>query len=138
MSAAPIYLSSYDHRRVRELLPTVDDRARRRDLHAELARAIIVPPHARVPGHVVTVGSRVTVQDQLTGELADVLLTLPGDLASAASTEASVISPLGTALLGCTEGEVVTFRADRRVRELKILRVVQSSVAEAAAALAII
>jgi len=136
MNASPIYLSTYDHQRLRELLATADDRALWSDLHAELERAVVVPTHVRVPTYVVTVGTHVTFQDQHTGEITDVVLTIPGYNVFASGSEVSVLEPLGTALLGCMQGDVISFRVGDVVRELKIVHVMQSPVAEAAAALA--
>lgn len=136
MNPSPIYLSAYHHQRLREMVAIAEDRALWSDLDAELERAVIVPAHSRLPTHVVTVGTNVAVQDQHSGEIADVLLTIPGYTVFASGTEVSVLEPLGIALLGCMQGDVISFRVDDVERELKIVRVVQSPVAKAAATLA--
>lgn len=136
MNTSHIYMSTYDHLRLRELVASADDRLAWDELNAELRRATVVPAHVRVPPHVVTVGSRVTLRDQLTGACIDAVLTLPGAPGQASAAEVSVLDPLGTALLGCMHGDVITFRCGDAVREVKITDVVQSPVAKAAAALA--
>jgi transcription elongation GreA/GreB family factor len=136
MNTTPIYVSVYDHHRLRELLATTEDRARRRDLSAELERAVIIPPHVRFPTYVVTVGTHVTLQDLATDEVTDVVLTIPGCTSSATASEVSVLEPLGTALLGCMHGDVIALIDGGVARTLKVIQVVQSSVAGAAATLA--
>lgn len=136
MNRTPIYLSPYDHRRLREIVAAGDDSPCFQELRRELERAIIVPPHARVPTFVVTPGSKVVIQDQETDEMETCVVTLPGQSVSR-GTAVSVITPLGIALLGCAQGDLITYREGDRTRALKIVRVVQSTVAEATAALAV-
>lgn len=135
MNASPIYLSAYDHHRLREMIDMAEDRPLWSDLKSELERAVVVPTHVRVPTHVVTVGTHVTVRDQHTGEIEDVVLTFPGYTVFASGTKVSVLEPLGTALLGCMQGDIISFRVRDVERELKVIDVVQSPVAKAAAAL---
>ena len=135
MNASPIYLSTYDHLRLRELIAVSDNRPDWSDLHAELDRAVVVPAHVPVPSHVVTVGTHVTLEDLRTAGQTSVVLTLPGIAVVVAGFEVSVLEPLGTALLGCMQGDVVSFRCEDGIREMRIVDVVQSPVAKAAAAL---
>lgn len=91
------------------------------DLQAELARAIVVDA-ADVPAGVVTMHSRVRVQDVATGESWTYTLVFPHD-ANIASGRLSILAPLGTALLGYREGDEIEWRMPGGVRRLRILEV---------------
>jgi regulator of nucleoside diphosphate kinase len=75
------------------------------DLKGELERAVVVPPEA-VPPSVVTLNSRVRLRDLDTGQKGEYTLVLPGG-ADFREGRVSVLAPVGTALLGQQEGDVV-------------------------------
>ncbi|MFP7571185.1 nucleoside diphosphate kinase regulator [Marivita sp. S2033] len=91
-------------------------------LFDEIGRARIVAP-AKVPKDVVTMGSTVTYQDEATGQEKSVILVYPED-ADIARMRVSVMTPIGVALLGLSEGASFYWdtRTDQR-RTLKIIRV---------------
>jgi regulator of nucleoside diphosphate kinase len=76
-------------------------------LHGELLRADIVDD-ATVPGQVVTMNSRVRYRDEHSGREREVTLVYPGceDLAQG---RISILSPVGSALIGLSEGQAITF-----------------------------
>lgn len=102
------------------------------ELRAELNRAIVVPGYARVSRCVVTLDTHVIVEDQETGAIREIVLTLP-ESAELAPNAVSVADALGTALLGCSQGDVVTFHGGGGKSTLRILEVFQSPLAYAAA-----
>ena len=59
-----------------------------------------------VPPHVVTLGSRVRLRDLDTGDVGEYTLVLPGR-ADFRAGRVSVLAPVGTALLGQQEDDVV-------------------------------
>jgi len=134
MNLSPIYLSPYDHHRLRAVLAAAEDQAVLRGLQIELDRAIVMPGHARIPTGVIAMDTHVMFEDQETGAIGEVVLTLPGQ-ADPERAAVSVFDALGTALLGCTVGDVITFEDGTGVKTLKIVRVIQSAVAKAAGAL---
>jgi regulator of nucleoside diphosphate kinase len=67
-------------------------------LDEELARATIVPDHA-LPRGTVALDSRVRFRDEITGRVRDVTLVLPAQ-ATPAEGRISVLSPIGSALIG--------------------------------------
>jgi regulator of nucleoside diphosphate kinase len=67
-------------------------------LDEELARATIVPDHA-LPRGRVALDSRVRFRDEITGRVRDVTLVLPAQ-ATPAEGRISVLSPIGSALIG--------------------------------------
>lgn len=133
MPNSPIYLSRYDHLRLRGLLEADAGETTARALARELARATVVPSHARFPSTVATVDSRVVLEDVRTGELREVVLALPGQ--HAGEETVSVLDELGTALLGCSVGDTITVNDDGETLTLRLLHVVQSPLAGAGARL---
>ena len=75
------------------------------DLKGELERAVVVRPE-EVPPTVVTLNSRVRLRNVDTGEVGEYTLVLPGS-ADFREGRVSVLAPVGTALLGQQEGDVV-------------------------------
>ncbi|HQZ11520.1 MAG TPA: nucleoside diphosphate kinase regulator [Devosia sp.] len=90
------------------------------DLLYELERADIVPD-VRVPHDVVRMGSRVAFR---TGdEMREVELVYPAD-ADIAEGRISVLTPVGTALIGLRAGQSITWRTrNGRKQVLTIVRV---------------
>lgn len=75
------------------------------DLKGELERAVVVRAE-EVPPAVVTLNSRVRLRDLDSGERGEYTLVLPGS-ADFRQGRVSVLAPVGTALLGQREGDVV-------------------------------
>ncbi len=94
-------LNELDHVRIDRLL------ARQRPAGEALTEVLddadVVAP-SEVPGDVVTMYTRVTVDDLVDGTQRTLTLCYPGD-ADASAGFVSVLSPIGTALLGRRVGE---------------------------------
>jgi regulator of nucleoside diphosphate kinase len=71
-------------------------------LLTEIARAVIVP-NGDLPPDVVAIGREVSYRDETTGREQTVILVLPQD-ADIARNRASVLTPIGVALIGLREG----------------------------------
>src|SRR5262249_43060684 len=95
------------------------------ELLMELDRAVIVEPH-EVPRDVITMQARVRVRDLMSGERRDLMLVLPTE-ADVSAQRISVLAPLGTALLGYREGDVVQWVMPGGLRHIRIERVIQSA-----------
>jgi regulator of nucleoside diphosphate kinase len=126
MASRRIYITESDARRLRELLRThrsgnAKDRENLRVLEKELSRAGLVAPD-RVMPDVVTMHSRVLVEDVADGESLEVTLAFPED-ADAASGRISVVAPIGAALLGYRVGDTVQFNVPRGRRTLRIKQI---------------
>jgi len=87
----------------------------------ELGRARIVPDR-KVPATVVTVGSRVTYRDETTGKDQSLTLVFP-EQADIDRQRVSVMTPVGVALIGLSEG--ATFYWDTRDNQRRTLTVVR-------------
>ena len=72
------------------------------NLLREVHRAIIVPDD-QLPTNVVAVHSRVDVHDNLTGANSEIVLVFP-DEPHTEPNAVSVLTPLGAALIGLSEG----------------------------------
>ena len=94
------------------------DAASLKELAHELAIAQIVDPQD-VPADIVTMNSRVVVQDVETGESSEYVLVFP-EQADVAEGRLSVVSPIGTAILGYAKGDVLTWQTPGGPRKIKI------------------
>ncbi len=88
-------------------------------LTEELERAEILP-HG-YPEHTVRMGSEVEFRDDSTGKVQTVTLVFPGD-ADITERKISVLTPVGTALIGMRAGASITWEArDGDLRRLTVL-----------------
>ena len=112
-----IVISDVDQGKLNGLANAVADRLPELadELFAELERAKIVKANA-VPANVVRMGSTLEYSAD-DGQRRTVTLVYPGD-ADIASGKISILTPIGTALLGLAEGQSIewTARDDRRHR----------------------
>src|SRR5690606_29704845 len=107
-----------DHARLYTLAESALDRQPETadELLAELDRAQ-VSKDGSVPADVVRMGSQVRFKPD-TGEEKTVTLVFPGD-ADISAGKVSVLTPIGTALLGLTQGQSMTWTSrDGRRHEL--------------------
>jgi regulator of nucleoside diphosphate kinase len=92
-------------------------------LKRELDRAIVVSSVA-VPPDVATMNSMVRYIDETSGEQRTVFLVYPHK-ADGSAGKISVLAPVGTALLGLSEGQAIEWGfPDGSRRRLKLLEVV--------------
>ena len=90
-------------------------------LTEELERARVID-HGQVPRNIVRMGSDVLFRDDTTRESRSITLVFPGE-ADIAQNRVSVLTPVGTALIGLRAGQSITWRT--RSRELKRLTVLK-------------
>lgn len=126
MSARTIQITEPDLTRLADLL----DRERRwPGLDRELLRALShkvgdaeLVRSDEIPRDVITLHSRVRVKDLDTGMDTTYLLVTPAH-ASTATGALSVLSPVGAALLGHREGDMIEYRLPGGPRRLKVEQV---------------
>ncbi len=119
----PILVTRPDLERLRILIETTRARRKWEEMHLlaladELESAEVVEPEA-VPPDVVTMRSRVRVRDMVSGEGATYTISYPVE-AKLEAGRLSVLAPIGTALLGYREGDVIEWPVPGGVRVLKI------------------
>ena len=118
-----ISISKTDHTRLSALAEAVAERSPEisEELLAELDRARVVADSA-VAAKVVRMGSTVRLKPD-TGEEKTVTLVFPGE-ADIAQGKISILTPIGTALLGLSAGQSMMWTArDGRRHELSVLDV---------------
>jgi regulator of nucleoside diphosphate kinase len=115
----PITITTEDLRGLCRL--TLTNTAAAGFLARELGRASIVPTWQAMPGFV-RMGARVRFQDETDGRVREVTLAYPLD-ADEASGKLSVLTPVGTALLGLSVGQRVSYLAGGKRRSLLVLDV---------------
>jgi regulator of nucleoside diphosphate kinase len=119
-----ITLTAADHERLSGLahaaMNTMPDVAS--CLAGELDRAHVLP-QGRPADHVVCMGSEVEFRDETTGNVQKVTLVYP-NTADIALGRVSVLTPIGTALIGLAAGQSITWATRTgEVRRLKVLEV---------------
>lgn len=127
MTKRQILITDCDAKRLSEILEVAVEfkyrgRADLAALAGELRRAKIVDSR-KVPGKVVTMNSRVAVEDLDSNQDLEFSLVFPAS-ANADEGRISVLSPVGTALLGYSEGDRVEWDVPAGRRRLLIKKVV--------------
>ncbi len=124
-TARQIIVTTADFDRLQELVDSPKYRATHATLLAalkeELERCKVVEVGG-VPKGVITMHSRVRVRDKEEDEPQTFTLVYPRE-ADIMEDKLSVLTPLGTALLGMKAGQVVKFDAPGGARKLKVERV---------------
>jgi len=118
-----IVVSDADHDRLISLATATIDRVPEvaEGLLAEMERANVVSTRS-VPPNVVQMGSTVEVRPD-DGQQRRVTLVFPGE-ADIAEGKVSILTPIGTALIGLSEGQSVMWTArDGRRHRLTVLAV---------------
>jgi regulator of nucleoside diphosphate kinase len=91
-------------------------------LAAELERALVVASE-QIDPCVVTMNSRVRYENVATRRVSEIALVYPWD-ADPANEQVSVLSPVGTALLGLSMGDLIDWPIPGRPRvRLRLVRV---------------
>ena len=121
-----IFITEHDKVRLERLLEAGEaaggrDRKDVQAMATELARAQVVEPKD-IPGNVVTMNSKVLLRDVDTNEEMTYVLAFPHD-ADAANGYISVLAPIGTALLGYAEGDVIEWPVPVGVCHIKIEKI---------------
>ena len=88
-------------------------------LEEDFERAEIVAPE-EVPGNVITMNSKVQLLDIDTGEEMTCILVFPGD-ADISENKISILSPIGSEILGYRVGDVVEIDVIAGLKRLKIM-----------------
>jgi regulator of nucleoside diphosphate kinase len=118
-----IVLTKFDHNRLSGLLQVLRKRSdvnpwSLEALELELGRAEVVLPE-RVPGDVITMNSRVELQELSSGARFSLKLVFPGTT-DAQEHCVPVLSPMGIALLGCRVGQVLQWDTEAGIQRLLV------------------
>ena len=126
MSSRRIFITRQDRERLTSMLDESlagknRDVAFLKELARELASAETVEPRA-VPADVVTMNSRVVVKDVESGEISEYTLVFP-EQANVEQGRLSVVSPIGTAILGYSKGETIAWQTPGGPRQIQIVAI---------------
>ena len=127
MNKRHIFITASDARRLEELLAVAEtfnyrDRNDLKSLEGELARAEIVDSRD-IPAKVVTMNTRFHLRDLGDKSCMKVTLVFPAE-ADIESGLMSVLSPIGTAVLGYSEGDTITWPVPAGERRIVIEKVI--------------
>ncbi|MGE5524273.1 MAG: nucleoside diphosphate kinase regulator [Rhodospirillaceae bacterium] len=122
-----IWLTEQDLNRLRHLIVDLTRAARGAQAGVDTLEEILdlgrVVAVVDIPPDVVTMNSRVVFDDMDSGERRDVTIVYP-DQADPVNGKVSILSPVGVALLGLTEGAETTLQLPRgRTARLRIAKV---------------
>ena len=119
-----ITLSADDYERLTMLAHLA--RNRMPDLASQLAEEIgraHVLTKGRLPKHIVCMNSEVEFRDDTTGKVREVVLVYPEE-ADISRGRVSVLTPVGTALIGLQAGQSITWETPSgEVRQLTVLAI---------------
>ena len=126
MSQRQIFITSFDLERLEELIAVaIEFRYHsRKDLDAleeELSQAEVVRPQ-KMPPDVVTMNSKLALRDLDTSQEMVYRLVFPKD-ADIDSGAISVLAPVGTAVLGYREGDVIEWPVPSGKRRIKVEKI---------------
>jgi regulator of nucleoside diphosphate kinase len=131
MTDRQIVISEPNARVLRNLLRTRNaaphDQEHLQELRAELDRALVMES-SQVSPTVVTLHAAVRVRDLESGQHQELTLVSPRE-ADVSAGRISVLAPLGTALIGYRQGDVVERLMPGGLRRLLIEEVLQAPVA---------
>lgn len=123
MSERQIWITTFDLERLSSLIDGVRATGRQKktylgQLEKELERARVVDPE-KIPGDVITMNSVVRIRDLESGEETDYTLVFPSD-ARIEENRISVLSAIGTALIGYRVGDVIEWKVPSGLKRLKV------------------
>ncbi len=125
MKVRKISITEDDCKQLVELIEAADRSGGRADLDSlakELDRAKIVSSE-KMRHNVVTMNSKVVLEDLDSGKEMSYKLVLPKD-ANVDTGAISVLAPIGTAILGYAEGDVVEWPVPAGIRRIKIKKLI--------------
>lgn len=126
-----IYITQSDMEKLRKIIEKakyIEKKANHylRDLETELAKAT-VKSYDHIPPNVITMNSKVTLI--IEGAEEDVTLVYPED-ADSRKNRISVLSPIGTAILGLSEGNIIEWNIPSGSTQIMVKKVLFQPEAE--------
>lgn len=122
--ARKIYITEVDKLKLQKLIDDLiksdsDNKNFVKDLDNELNRAVVVPGK-QLPSDVITMHSKINLVIDSEEEV--ITLVYPGEM-DIAENKISVLSPIGTAILGYREGDAIEWKVPDRVIEILVKKV---------------
>lgn len=132
--AKTIYITVKDRERILKLIEkerefgTEKNKGFLKDLEQELNRANIVSSE-NIPPDSITMNSKVLLKDLDLGEETVYALVYPED-ANLEENKISVLAPIGTAILGFREGDIIDWKVPGGIVKLKVEKILYQPEAE--------
>ena len=123
MEQKQVFLTEYDHDRLLELIESAKEYYARdqdylEELEEDLSRCRLVDSRS-IPADVVTMNSRVRIRDLDTDKEMEVTLVFPHK-ANLEAGRLSILSPIGAAILGGVQGQVVQRKVRSGIKQIRI------------------
>ena len=123
MSERQIWITTFDLERLSSLIDGIratgpQKKAYLVQLEKELERARVVDPE-KIPGDVITMNSVVRIRDLESGEGTAYTLVFPSE-ARIEENRISVLSAIGTALIGFRVGDIIEWKVPSGLKRLKV------------------
>jgi regulator of nucleoside diphosphate kinase len=124
MKERTIYITQTDMERLRSLIEIYNgqDTQYLEHLEEELDKAQIVEPK-NIPHDVITMNSVVRIKDLDNNEEKTFALVFPGK-AKVAEKSISILAPVGTALIGYREGDIIEWKVPAGEKKLQVMEIV--------------
>lgn len=125
-SSKKIFITDNDMHRLEELLEVasavnVRDNKHLVELAKELEKAEVVES-TEIPANVITMNSVVLLKDLESGEERQFTLVFPRQ-ANIDLNKVSILAPVGTAMIGCRLGHVISWNAPAGVRKMRVEKI---------------
>jgi regulator of nucleoside diphosphate kinase len=117
----PVVITENDYNLLLPFILMATNRHQEISLAAELSRAIIVKEDA-FPAHGVRINSKVAILDLGTNKVLEFSLVLPQN-ADTRQNKVSILTPIGTALIGFRKAEEVEWEVPGGLKRFRILDV---------------
>ena len=126
MENKPIFVTEFDLERLKKLLWEAQSTDYRKSeylekLQMEILRAGVVAPHD-IPNNVITMNSKVCLQDVDTSEEEIYTLVFPED-SDLEQGKISILAPIGTAMLGYKVGDTFEWNVPSGKRRLQVKKI---------------
>jgi len=126
MTGKQIWITYYDLERLSSLIesskiPGYQKKFYLKQLDQELENAKVVSPQD-IPRDVITMNSHVRIRDLGSGEKKEYILVFPSD-ARIEEGKISILSAIGTALIGYRVGDIIEWQVPSGLRRLKIEKI---------------
>lgn len=117
----PVVIHEDDFELLRSFINRSGTAAKEMSLSAELCRAVVVKKDA-FPPNTIRMNSKVTILDQQNGTEREICIVMPQH-AAIKENKVSILSPIGTALIGFRSGETVQWVVPAGLKQIKITAV---------------
>lgn len=127
MKEKRIYITNLNMTRLREMIKTArefhtEDEMYLKELEKELNRGKVVDSK-KIAKNIITMNTKVHVKDLSANKKETYSLVFPVD-AAPDQNKISILTPIGTALLGCKTGDIIEWDVPGGIRKLKIEKIV--------------